>query len=716
MIYHYFSDKPFVKLLIPFVIGIFIFRIFPVPFHIHWAILCILLFCALLLTHVLYKKYSRFIEWLWGIILSLFFVVYGFTLSSINYAAYKEKKYTKENATIIGVVAKQPEIKEKFVKAIINIDAIKIKNQWEKTDGNSLVYLEKDSRSMLLQAGDEILFNAKLNIPENFGNPNEFDYKNYLLYHLINTTGKIKAKDWLVINKSKQLSVLIFAEKCRNYFLGLLRKMNLSDDVFAITSAIVLGYKNDIDAEIQQAYASAGATHILAVSGLHVGVVYLVISFMLSFLKRNKYLFWIHLIVVLLFLWFYALVTGLSPSVLRATTMFSFVAIARSIKRKTNIYNTISASALFLLMFNPFQLFEIGFQLSYMAVLGIVYFQPKFKNLLYVKNKMLDNVWSLICVTLAAQLVTTPLSLYYFHQFPVYFLLSGIVLVPLVSLVIYNALLLFTFSWLPIVAQYIAFPLQELVTFMNDFTIFIEQLPYSVIQPIFMSFLLLILSYAFILSLSYFFTSKKIIWLQLSLIILFISSLSLIFREFSIHNQQKVIVYNIPGISTLNLIDGKDNIIFIDSVFKEKVVKSAKSNWVQLGLEKEKTLTFNHLSTQYLFTNFLTLDNSKVWYYRDVIVFNNFRILLLKDKTWFKTNEKLNKKINVDVIIVQNKAKVNFRELLRHVDANVIVFDSSCSSNKINLWLSQLTNFRGTVHVVAKQKAWLYDIKKAASL
>lgn len=708
-IYHYFSDKPFVRLVLPFIAGIFLFRLAPQPFHLF--LLCVLLFIGLVLFifHVLYKKYSVLLENMWGVLLNVFFVIWGYLLASWHYPEYKEQVYTKDRAAIVGTIKQKPEAKEKSVKALLQIQAIKVGNEWQKAEGNSLIYFEKDERSMQLKSGDELLLNAKLNVPDNAGNPNEFDYKKYLLYHLISTSGYVKAKDWVVISKQNDFSLVIYAEQLRDYFLNILRKLELPDDVFAITSAIVLGYKNEIDAEIRQAYASAGATHILAVSGLHVGVVYLIINTLLTWLRRNKYLKYMQLALILPFLWFYALITGLSPSVLRATTMFSFVAIARFTTRQTNIYNTLSASALLLLMIQPFQLFEIGFQLSYVAVIGIVFFQSKFKQLLTIKNKFLDSIWSLVCVTLAAQLATSPLSIYYFNQFPVYFLLSGIVLVPLVSLVIYNAIALFVFSWWQPLAYYLSLPLKYLVGFMNQFTLWVEQLPYAVIQPIYLDLLLMILVYAFILLLSYYFITKKIKLLRLSLVSLFVLSLLLLYREYQILNQRKIVVYNIPGVSALNLIDGRDNIFFTDADFKEKATRAASASWVKFGLDKEKTLHFNNLSSQYLFSNLLTIDNPNVWYYRDVLVFYKHRILILNNDTWYKLSQSL-PQLNVDMILVQHKAKVDFSKLLRCVKTNTIVFDSSCSPGKIKRWLAQLTEFKGEIHVVSNQKAWMKNL------
>ena len=205
-----------------------------------------------------------------------------------------------------------------------------------------------------------------------------------------------------------------------------------------VASALLLGYRENLDKELVKSYASAGAMHVLAVSGLHVGILYLLLTRIFSFLKKVKKVKngkFILTILIVSFLWFYAIMTGLSASVMRATTMFSFIVIGNELlNRKTSIYNTLAVSAIILMIINPFIVYQVGFQLSYVAVVGIVYLQPKLNRLFYSRYKLVRGVWAITCVSLAAQIATFPLSLHYFHQFSTYFFISNLIVIPASSL------------------------------------------------------------------------------------------------------------------------------------------------------------------------------------------------------------------------------------------------------------------------------------------
>jgi len=708
-LYNYYSDKPFVRIVIPYVTGILLFNVFKSSIN-YWLIififtvLLILFFGNIILKNVVGKGI-----W-WGISLNIFLILLGYYLSSLLYPKYNEFRYLKDKGIICGVVSKKTEIKDKYVRAEIDIKAIRVGNNWLKSEGKSLVYFDKDSKSLMLNTGEWLLISAKFSEPKNLGNPQEFDYKKYLAYHLISSSAFVKAGEWLKIypNRSDYF-VVRYAEKSRDFLLSVLKKMNLPNDVFAVASATIFGYHNEIDAELKQAYSSAGAIHILAVSGFQVGVVYLILQYLFSFFIKRKYLRWLFVIISLTVLWFYAFITGLSPSVLRATAMFSFMVVATLINRQTNIYNTLSASAFFLLILNPLMLFDIGFQLSYVAVLGIVYLQPKLKSLWFTKNKILDAIWSLICVTLAAQIATTPLSIYYFHQFPLYFIVSGLILVPLVSMVIYVTVFLYVFSWFPFVFNYVSVLLKYMVSFMNQVVFIIEDLPMSVIEGIYVNIPIMILMYGVLVLLTMFFNYKRVVFLMYSLICIFLIFVVLIVREISLINQKKVIVYNIPGKSVMNIIDGKENVLFVDEELKSKEIRYAKENWIELGLNKEKTILFQNTSSQYLLTNLIKIENPNIWFYKNFFSFYNFKILVVNNDAFFSLHEET-EKIEVDLIIIQKEAKVNMNNLLSKVKTKYIVFDSSCPKSKVIKWQKQVQNSAIKVHSVFLEGAWTIDI------
>lgn len=707
-----YSDIPFIRIFIPFALGIIFFRLFPIaPFQSILFVSLMSIFALLILGHILIPRIANINSFfVWGIVLNVFFFMGGYTLAGYKYPSFKNYNLILKNGLAVGKITSGLELKGDKYKVVLEIQAIKNNNQWISSMGKALVYLPIDTKSNKLLVGDEIIFIPKLDSITNKGNPNEFDYRNYLAFHFISQTGFLNSNEWFKVSSDRSLSIIRIAERLRNKVLFKLKSLKLPNDVYAIASAICLGYKNEIDAEIKQSYTTAGATHILAVSGLHVGIVYLLIQYLLFFLRKKKWLKWLKLILILLSLWTYTFITGLSPSVLRAATMFSFLAIGRQLNRKTNIYNILAASAFMLLCTNPFLLFNIGFELSYIAVIGIVYFQPKIRNLLFIQNKILSFIWDLISVTIAAQIVTTPISIYYFHQFPTYFILSGIVLVPLVSFVIYFTLLSLAFSMFPVISNIFTLGLKYLVIFMNQFTNFVEHLPFSLIQNIYINEIQLVLLYLFLISATTFLLSKKVMHLKLSLILIILFSISTLIQKIIILNQKSIYVYNINNCSSLNFIDGRQNILFaqIPKNKNNAFNFSVKNHWLSMGLQSEKYIPFDQVNSQFLFSNLHLIDNPNLFFKHHFYNFYGYKLLVINDDYFFKNI--FNRTIKVDAIILQRKAKVDLNKLLKFIHTKQIIIDSSCSQKKIDLWKKITKETNISIFIVKEKGAWMHQI------
>lgn len=226
--------------------------------------------------------------------------------------------------------------------------------------------------------------------------------------------------------------------------------LGIEGDEYSVAAAILLGYDDELPPELRQNYVTAGSMHVLCVSGLHVGIIFLVFSTILSFLDKYGAVFKIlKFCILLLIMWTYAFIAGLAPSILRATIMISFIVIGKIIKRNGVIINSIAASAFVILAIEPEDLFNIGFQLSYAAVIGIVVLQRPIYNVFYIKNKILDKIWELTSVTLAAQFATAPFTIFYFNQFPLYFWLSNLFMTPLSTVVIIGGMIMLLVSFIP---------------------------------------------------------------------------------------------------------------------------------------------------------------------------------------------------------------------------------------------------------------------------
>lgn len=341
--------------------------------------------------------------------------------------------------------------------------------------GKLLVYPGNDSP---VEKGQIVLFRTAMRDISSPKNPLGFDNKQYRFFQNIHLQAYWKEGDYKVIGKRPAGAL----ELWRNEQLSKWREALEDPAVFSIAGAMVFGYKDEMPEEIRETYAATGASHVLAVSGLHVGLIYLFCSFLL---RKLKWRFW-KAVISLIVIWGFAFLTGATPSVLRASTMFSFVLIGQQMRRPISIYNSLAGSALFLLIVNPLWLFNIGFQLSYLAVLGIVVFQPLFYHWWIPSNQWVDKIWTLITVSLAAQLATLPLTLFYFHQFPVYFWLSGLVVVPAAPVIIGLGIMLILFSnWIPALDWIPALLLDRLIGLINGSLEMMQSIPGSVISGIY---------------------------------------------------------------------------------------------------------------------------------------------------------------------------------------------------------------------------------------
>ncbi|MBO7653120.1 MAG: ComEC family competence protein, partial [Bacteroidales bacterium] len=434
---------PFIRLTIPLIVGIVLALLLPMPQWVGWTFLCISAICFFVLK--LIPKYSLSLAV--GISANVFIIATGFLLASFNVESEAKDTLAGYKGFVIGEVADDPKIKESNVSLEINVSAIRDGDEWIETSGRTLLYLEKDSASLILRTGDRIVFSPELSGIENKGNPEEFDYRKYLAYNMIFSSDYLAGDDWRLVD-DEAVGFRPKLSRLRMKLVGLLRDFGLSDDEVSVMSAMTMGYSDILSDEIRHAYSSAGAMHILAVSGLHVGIIYGIIVFLLSFIKNDK-LNWLKVVLTISLIWLYALFTGLSPSVSRASLMFSLMSLGKLQKNSHGSLNAVFASMFILLVINPYNLVNIGFQLSYSAVIGIIILQPRLYAIFEVKNKFLDWIWSLTTVSVAAQLATMPLCFYYFHQFSNYFLLTNYVMIPISTIAIWTCFIFFAVSWIP---------------------------------------------------------------------------------------------------------------------------------------------------------------------------------------------------------------------------------------------------------------------------
>ena len=464
-------------LLVPLaalVLGILLGGFYPLPKI--WLVSGFTLGCSLLAL-LIWKRGLQHI----AVYVMLFFAA-GYFLTSLQDERLAEGHYT-------NAAAQQKQIyKGKLIAhPVPTARAVRLEltlfndEKGTPVSGKVYVYVPSDSLYLGLSPGDQLLFRARLNPLEAPKNPHEFDYKNYLNLHGI--YAQCYTQELAVLPQHSWM-LARYTTKARSRLLAIIRQMNLSEEETAVASALLLGYRHLVTDETTRAFSGSGAMHVLAVSGLHVGILYMMVSFLLRIDRRKpQESNVVQVFATIAIIWGYAALTGLSPSVNRAAVMFTFVSLGYLRQHKAPVIQSLIVSALALLLYNPNYLFEVGFQLSYAAVFGIVYLQRDIRGY-FPKTKiwLVDSAFEICAVSIAAQLGTFPLSMYYFHQFPVYFLASNLIVIPAAFMAMsYGIVLLLYASFFPLF-EWMALPLKWILYGMIESVKFVQQLPNAVIE------------------------------------------------------------------------------------------------------------------------------------------------------------------------------------------------------------------------------------------
>ena len=367
-----------------------------------------------------------------------------------------------------------------------------------KTSGKVILYLSRDSTAKELVTGNEYYTKtAFLDIPPP-RNPHQFHYKNYLRKQYIYHSLSLKSEELYHVAGSGE-NLYAYAELIRDNIVKALEQYHFPAESVAVIQALLLGQKQDIPEDIYEHYAAAGAVHILAVSGLHVGIILFILHFLLHPLRRLKYGHIFSLILTLSSLWAFAFIAGMSASVVRAVCMFSFVALAMQLRRNTNIDNVLLVSMFFLLLINPGFLLDVGFQLSYAAVFAIIWIQPLLYAWWKPKWKVTDFFWKLATVSLAAQLGVLPLSLYYFHQFPGLFFLSNLLIVPALGIILGGGIFVIALALFQSLPSFLAEAYAFVIISMNRLVTWIARQESFIFRDIFFDGKLLVSFYLFLI-------------------------------------------------------------------------------------------------------------------------------------------------------------------------------------------------------------------------
>jgi competence protein ComEC len=455
-------------------------------------------------------------------------------------------------------------IKTDFYQVTLTRYAEERENSWrieaEFNKGNILLYFPKVKFKEPFHYGDVLLIRGTPSLVKPPTNPGEFNFQRHLYFKNIHYQHYVV--DAKLIDSDRGNPFISSAIKVRLWSDQQLKKYVHGDREQATASALVLGVTDGLDSDLLLAYSQTGAMHVLAVSGLHVSIIYWIILLLgkpVEKLRSGKAILAVGSVVLL---WIYAFVTGWSPSVLRAVMMFTFVALARPWKQSTNIYNTMAASAFCLLIYDPFFLMSVGFQLSYIAVFGIVFIHPHLYTLWEPRNRILDEIWKVTSVSVAAQIATVPISLFYFHQFPNYFLIANLLVIPASFVVLVAGLAVLPLAIVPILAKAVGFILQWTIYLMNSIILIIGDLPFAVIRGIYLDGTQALLLAGITSGVLFCMIFKNIRWLWMSFAFTICFSVIDWIHLNNVVTGNHITVYNIPKKTALDLISHNQSISY----------------------------------------------------------------------------------------------------------------------------------------------------------
>ena len=346
--------------------------------------------------------------------------------------------------------------------------------------GKVLLYLQKDSMPMPVM-GDVLLVETQV---RRGGKSGKFDYGLYLRRQGIVGTCWALRRNWQLIGHEDDMGLKGLAKRSQYFLYQQYRKMGVEGQELGIISALTLGYREDLDKDVQRAFSASGAMHVLAVSGLHTGIVWGIVMWILTLgvlykpLWEDKFRRWLLNISTIVLIWAYAFLTGLSPSVMRSALMLTFWALSSLLEQQTSRWNPLLAAAVVILIVNPLALWSVSFQLSFAAVAGIMLFGSSMQQAVVSKGRVWQSVSGLLIVSLAAQLGTIPLTLHYFGQTSNYFALTNLIVVPMAGILLSLGFSTLAMSWCA-VGEWLGWATKWCTWLLNQAVQWIESLPYS---------------------------------------------------------------------------------------------------------------------------------------------------------------------------------------------------------------------------------------------
>ncbi len=678
------NESPFVLLLAPLIAGLLFQHLFPAINGWLWCACSVLLLLFAIVIN-LYRSPVRNIYLLRLVSIGLTVFFFGCSAGYFGDIRNNDQWYghcLHKGTAIAGRVYDAPQLKARSILLPVSAEYIRINEQWQPVRGNFKLYVYRSDSLPDYQLNDRVVIPQQLIAIRNSGNPYSFDYAGYAAHNNLFHQAFISGKDVFRIPGSGISSNPVAS--LRNILTDQIRHNVPDSTTAALTEAMLLNERTMLNDELWQAYSVTGIVHIIAISGAHVAMFCNVILFLLFFLKSRRWNF-LKYSLAIAFVWFYIMITGYPPSAVRAALMFILYAFGIMVNRAHRSVNTWAATGFLLLCVCPGWLYDVGFQLSFLAVLSIMLFYRKFYRIWIPQQILLRLLWQTLSVSIAAQIMVFPLVIYYFHQFPVWALAANIPAALFSEILMVGALLLFSLSvfgsclWLGKILIWVTDYFHKLIGWMAHYSpesfrsLYIDATDYWLL----MLTIVLLCLYFFRRKTGYLFSG-----LSLGCLLL----LSFILQDIQALRREKIIVYNVSRLSLVEVYKGKSAVLYgADEDTLDKKIAGYNLLPARLG-HRAHLLKTDHIQTNYIGE----IDGKRILWLNEAFV------------------AKPGSSFPVDYLIVSAKTTFDPEMWQRVFHPSLIVIDGSLPLWKGKQWKDTLTHYGVRVHWVGEDNAWTW--------
>lgn len=674
-------EFPLARITIGFILGILLANY--LSLSLTFTLIALTVVIILFYTSYYYTTNKQKRVTYFGITTYLLAFCIGITTQTLHTESFRKNNYTNYQGIydkphlidfIINEKLKNNNYSDRYIATIKQI------NQ-KPMAGKMVVNIKRDSTQLNLEIGNCIRVKGQLSKNSSPKNPNQFDYSNYLNKKNIYAQLYIQKSD-IAISTQIEKNIWYYAARLRTKITQNLEKNGFNKTEMNVALALILGQQQDISPEIIKDYQYAGVTHILSVSGLHVGYILIFITYILKPIPNTQKGSLIKLITIIASLFAFAVISGFSPSVLRSVVMFSFVALGIHLRRSVNIYHTLLVSIFFLLLFEPAFIFDVGFQLSYLALFFIIWLQPILKKLWSPKYKFTTAIWNALTVSFAAQIGTLPICLYYFHQFPGLFFVANIVIIPFLSVIMILGIIVMILAAFDSAPALLVQLLEKSIFYLNKIINIVASFEGFIIREISFNDYLLISSYLLIIT--------GVIWLKK------------------------------PSFTKLTATLSSIIVLQISFILNQKKAET-QNEWIVYNLSRSSQITERTGKSVTLFTTDITLNNSTNNYSLTSYLVGNFGNLTSKEKlkntAYFKGNKILiidssgiySKKIKPDIVMIIQSPKINFERLLKTTQPKIVIADGTNYKSMQEYWRKTCMNKKIPFHSTAEKGFYKLD-------